>query len=76
MNGISLPQEDADHESTMPKSMHGSSALEPNSYLSLIKKDRKVLTKTKDNYLKHWENGHDDEARESRTTQYASLVNK
>lgn len=59
----------------MPKSMHGSSALEPNSYLSLIKKDRKVLKKTKDDYQKHWENGHDDEARQSRTTQYMSLVN-
>ena len=76
MNGKSFSQEETDHESTMPKGMHGSSALEPNSCLSLIKKDRKVLKATKDNYLKHWENGHDDEARESRTTQYVSLVNK
>lgn len=76
MGGKSPPQEDVDQKNTILTSVHGTTALEPNSYLSLIKKDGKSLQKMKDDYQKHWENGHDDEARKSRTTQYMSLVNK
>jgi hypothetical protein len=76
MSGKPIPHENVDRESATVETMHGTSALESNSYLSLLKKDGKSLRKIKENYLKHWENKDGDEARKSRTTQYMSLTNQ
>lgn len=72
----SLPQEDNDQNSATVKVLHGKSALEPNSFLSVMKKDSKSNRMMTDSYVKHWEASHDDKAQEARTAQYMSLVNK
>jgi hypothetical protein len=69
-------KKDDDQHSAIAKVLHGRSAMEPNSFWAAMKKDGKSNQMMTDSYLKHWEASHDDEAQESRTTQYASLVNR
>lgn len=76
MDPKALPQEDNDHQSADVKVLHGTSALEPNSFLSAMQKDSKTHRMMTDSYVKHWEASHDNEAQEARTTQYMSLTNK
>ena len=80
MKSESLSQDDDDHYSVVVKVMHDKSALKSNSFLFVMKKDSKSNRTMTDSYIEYWkasdDKNDDNDAEETRTTQYMSLVNK
>lgn len=76
MPAASLLQEDADREASLVKFMHGNSAEQRNSFMSMLKKDGQAHRLVTDEYLRHWDTENTEDAREGRKAKYMSLVNK
>lgn len=81
MASVRLTQEEIDRETAFSKAMHGKSAEQRNTFLSMMKKDSQTHRMITDDYLNHWTaNGKEiddtEEARDKRREQYMSVVNK
>jgi sterol 24-C-methyltransferase len=77
--GALLPDETT-RDVAFSKVMHGKSATDQNSYVSMLRKDHESHRLITDEYLRRWEEDqkgeNTEEAREKRKGEYMSLVNK
>lgn len=81
MTFTASPQDDADHNGSFSKLMHGKSAEQRNAFMSMLNKHGDSHRLVTDNYLKLWNEdtktgNKTQEARDDRKEKYMPLVNK